>query len=81
MIPISYLQVVCEYIEKKIPIPVRDFTSEPQLIIIRSFDVNKPGSEVWKNYSIFYPAFAPSKARSSLDGILNLLFSICVRLV
>lgn len=31
---------------KKIPVPIRDFTSEPRLIIIRSFDVNKPGSEV-----------------------------------
>jgi translation initiation factor 2 gamma subunit (eIF-2gamma) len=31
---------------KKIPVPLRDFTSEPRLIIIRSFDVNKPGSEV-----------------------------------
>eukprot|EP00094_Tigriopus_californicus_P013319 TCALIF_12881-PA protein Name:"Similar to EIF2S3 Eukaryotic translation initiation factor 2 subunit 3 (Gallus gallus)" AED:0.09 eAED:0.09 QI:0/0.5/0.66/0.66/0.5/0.66/3/166/472 len=40
------IEVVCEYIEKKIPIPIRDFTSMPQLIIIRSFDVNKPGSEV-----------------------------------
>ena len=39
-------QVVCEYIMKKIPVPLRDFTSEPRLIIIRSFDVNKPGSEV-----------------------------------
>ena len=38
--------MVCEYITKKIPVPVRDFTSEPRLIIIRSFDVNKPGSEV-----------------------------------
>ena len=26
--------------------PIRDFTSEPRLIIIRSFDVNKPESEV-----------------------------------
>lgn len=25
---------------------VRDFTSVPRLIIIRSFDVNKPGEEV-----------------------------------
>jgi translation initiation factor 2 gamma subunit (eIF-2gamma) len=41
-----YIQVVCEYIMKKIPVPIRDFTSEPRLIIIRSFDVNKPGSEV-----------------------------------
>ena len=35
-----------EYIVKRIPIPVRDFTSDPRLIVIRSFDVNKPGSEV-----------------------------------
>src|SRR4051794_15191284 len=40
------LQVICEYICKKVPIPLRDFTSEPRLIVIRSFDVNKPGSEV-----------------------------------
>merc|ERR1712181_80314 len=40
------IEVVCEYIMKKIPVPQRDFTSEPRLIIIRSFDVNKPGSEV-----------------------------------
>lgn len=25
---------------------MRDFTSEPRLIVIRSFDVNKPGCEV-----------------------------------
>lgn len=25
---------------------IRDFTSPPQMIVIRSFDVNKPGSEV-----------------------------------
>jgi len=51
VIPISAqlkynIEVVCEYITKKIPIPERDFLSEPRLIIIRSFDVNKPGSEV-----------------------------------
>jgi len=51
IIPISAqlkynIEVVCEYITKKIPVPMRDFTSEPRLIIIRSFDVNKPGSEV-----------------------------------
>lgn len=40
------LQVLCEYITKKIPVPVRDFTSQPRLIVIRSFDVNKPGCEV-----------------------------------
>uniref|UniRef100_A0A8C0CUP9 Tr-type G domain-containing protein n=1 Tax=Balaenoptera musculus TaxID=9771 RepID=A0A8C0CUP9_BALMU len=40
------IEVVCEYIVKKIPVPPRDFTSEPRLIVIRSFDVNKPGCEV-----------------------------------
>jgi translation initiation factor 2 subunit 3 len=51
IIPISAqlkynVDVICEYICKKIPIPVRDFSSSPQLIVIRSFDVNKPGEEV-----------------------------------
>lgn len=40
------VDVVCEYIVRKIPVPVRDFTSPPQMIVIRSFDVNRPGSEV-----------------------------------
>jgi translation initiation factor 2 subunit 3 len=31
---------------KKIPIPLRDFTSSPRLIVIRSFDVNRPGCEI-----------------------------------
>ncbi|KAJ7430415.1 translation initiation factor eIF2 gamma subunit [Mycena galericulata] len=35
-----------EYIVKRIPIPTRDFSSPPLLIVIRSFDVNKPGAEV-----------------------------------
>merc|ERR1719162_1525205 len=51
IIPISAqlkynIEVVCEYIEKKNHGAIRDFTSDPHLIIIRSFDVNKPGSEV-----------------------------------
>uniref|UniRef100_A0A2K6A552 protein-synthesizing GTPase n=1 Tax=Mandrillus leucophaeus TaxID=9568 RepID=A0A2K6A552_MANLE len=50
IIPISaqlkYNIEVCEYIVKKIPVPPRDFTSEPQLIVIRFFDVNKAGCEV-----------------------------------
>ncbi|KAB0347321.1 hypothetical protein FD754_012178, partial [Muntiacus muntjak] len=51
IIPISAqlkynIEVVCEYIVKKIPVPPRDFTSEPRLIVIRFFDVNKPGCEV-----------------------------------
>lgn len=40
------IDAVCEYIVKKIPIPERDFISPPNMIIIRSFDVNKPGAEV-----------------------------------
>ncbi|KAJ3676317.1 hypothetical protein LUZ60_003729 [Juncus effusus] len=40
------IDVACEYIVKKIPIPERNFVSPPNMIIIRSFDVNKPGSEV-----------------------------------
>jgi len=51
IIPISAqlkynIDAICEYIVNKIPVPMRDFTSEPRLIVIRSFDVNKPGCEV-----------------------------------
>ena len=51
VIPISAqlkynIDVICEYICNKIPIPDRDFVSPPRLIVIRSFDVNKPGCEV-----------------------------------
>jgi translation initiation factor 2 subunit 3 len=51
VIPISAvlkhnIDVVCEYLIHKIPVPVRDFTSVPRLIVIRSFDVNKPGQDV-----------------------------------
>jgi translation initiation factor 2 subunit 3 len=40
------LDVVCEYLCTQVPIPPRDFLSSPVMIIIRSFDVNKPGEEV-----------------------------------
>eukprot|EP01010_Urceolus_cornutus_P003201 NODE_435_length_1672_cov_282.905114_g339_i0.p1 GENE.NODE_435_length_1672_cov_282.905114_g339_i0~~NODE_435_length_1672_cov_282.905114_g339_i0.p1 ORF type:complete len:480 (+),score=114.48 NODE_435_length_1672_cov_282.905114_g339_i0:83-1522(+) len=40
------IDVVCEYIVKHIPIPLRNFMSSPRLIVIRSFDVNRPGEEV-----------------------------------
>ncbi|EPQ55891.1 hypothetical protein GLOTRDRAFT_121283 [Gloeophyllum trabeum ATCC 11539] len=40
------IDAVNEYIVKRIPVPVRDFTSTPKLIVIRSFDVNRPGAEV-----------------------------------
>ena len=40
------IDVVAEYITNHIPVPVRNFTGEPKMIVIRSFDVNKPGEEV-----------------------------------
>lgn len=51
IIPISAvlrynIDLVCEYIARNIPIPTRDFLSVPRLIVIRSFDVNKPGEDV-----------------------------------
>lgn len=35
-------QIICDYI----PVPPRDFLASPRLIVIRSFDVNKPGAEI-----------------------------------
>lgn len=32
----------------RIPIPMRDFISPPQMIIIRSFDNNRPGTDAEK---------------------------------
>jgi len=51
IIPISAVlkynvDVVCEYLCSLVPIPPRDFTSSPLMIIIRSFDVNKPGQDI-----------------------------------
>ena len=51
IIPISAqlkynIDAINEYIVKRIPIPPRDFTADPRLIVIRSFDVNKPGAEI-----------------------------------
>jgi translation initiation factor 2 subunit 3 len=52
IIPISaQLKLNINYVLKYIcslPVPVRDFTSSPRLIVIRSFDVNKPGQEIEK---------------------------------
>mmetsp|Transcript_7074 Transcript_7074/g.11919 ORF Transcript_7074/g.11919 Transcript_7074/m.11919 type:complete len:101 (+) Transcript_7074:657-959(+) len=49
IIPISAqigynIEAVVDYI-CRIPVPLRDFVSPPQMIIIRSFDVNKPGED------------------------------------
>jgi len=51
IIPISAvlrynIDMVCEYIARYIPIPTRNFVGLPRLIVIRSFDVNKPGEDV-----------------------------------
>lgn len=51
IIPISAqlkynIDVVNMYIYKAIPAPVRDLSASPRMMVIRSFDVNKPGSEV-----------------------------------
>jgi translation initiation factor 2 subunit 3 len=51
IIPISAqlkynIDAINEYIVKKVPVPIRDFTSSARLIVIRSFDVNKPGAEI-----------------------------------
>mmetsp|Transcript_5490 Transcript_5490/g.5663 ORF Transcript_5490/g.5663 Transcript_5490/m.5663 type:complete len:522 (+) Transcript_5490:113-1678(+) len=51
IIPISAvlrynIDVVCEYIVRHLPVPTRNFIGFPRLIVIRSFDVNKPGEDV-----------------------------------
>jgi len=48
IIPISAqlkfnIDSINENIVSRIPLPLRDFTSKPHMIVIRSFDVNKPG--------------------------------------
>nr|GEV11537.1 eukaryotic translation initiation factor 2 subunit gamma-like [Tanacetum cinerariifolium] len=39
------IDVLIEYLVTEIPIPKRNFIAPPQMILIRSFDVNKPGSK------------------------------------
>ena len=51
IIPISAqlkfnIDAIVEAIVHTIEVPPRDFTMDPQMIIIRSFDVNKPGAEI-----------------------------------
>jgi len=40
------VDLVCEYLARKVPLPVRNFTASPRMIVIRSFDVNRPGHRV-----------------------------------
>jgi len=51
IIPISAqlkfnIDAVNEMLATRIPVPNRNFQTSPHMIIIRSFDVNKPGSEI-----------------------------------
>ncbi|KAL5382605.1 eukaryotic translation initiation factor 2 subunit gamma [Paraphaeosphaeria sporulosa] len=51
IIPISAqlkfnIDAINEQLITKIPVPVRDFSAKPHMIVIRSFDVNKPGAEI-----------------------------------
>ncbi len=53
VVPVSALQRVnidalLQTIEDYIPTPERDIKSEPKMFIARSFDVNKPGTEISK---------------------------------
>jgi len=41
------IDAVCEYLcSAHIPVPPRDFSAPARMIVIRSFDVNRPGAEV-----------------------------------
>lgn len=40
------IDAVNEYLVSHIPVPMRDFTASPHMMVIRSFDVNKPGAEI-----------------------------------
>lgn len=51
IIPISAqlkynIDALCDHLTNYIPLPIRDFTQNPKMVVIRSFDVNNPGSEV-----------------------------------
>jgi len=40
------IDIVCQLLVRNIPLPIRDYKKSPRLSIIRSFDINKPGTEV-----------------------------------
>ncbi len=53
IIPVSAMkrvniEYIIEAIEDKIPTPKRDLTKDPKMYVARSFDVNKPGSDIDK---------------------------------
>lgn len=51
IIPVSALHninidILLKYIQEKIPTPVRDPEKPPKMFVVRSFDINKPGSSI-----------------------------------
>ena len=40
------IDAVCQYIAEKIPQPIRDLEKKARMIVIRSFDINKPGTGI-----------------------------------
>jgi len=53
IVPISAQQKInfdtlLETIEEKIPTPKRDISKPPKMLVVRSFDINKPGTDVEK---------------------------------
>ncbi len=40
------IDAINEQLVTRIPVPPRDFAAAPHMIVIRSFDVNKPGAEI-----------------------------------
>eukprot|EP00917_Polyrhabdina_sp_WS-2016_P013046 GHVP01028718.1.p1 GENE.GHVP01028718.1~~GHVP01028718.1.p1 ORF type:complete len:469 (-),score=78.36 GHVP01028718.1:14-1420(-) len=51
IIPISgqlkyNVNAICQYIDEKIPQPIRELEKRPRMIVIRSFDINKPGADI-----------------------------------
>lgn len=39
------IDAVCRHIVENIPVPKRDLDTKPRMVIVRSFDINKPGTE------------------------------------
>lgn len=40
------MDVLLRYIEERIPTPKRDMSASPRMYVLRSFDVNRPGTEI-----------------------------------
>ena len=77
IIPISAqlkfnIDAINEMLVNSIPVPKRNFDTDPHLIVIRSFDVNKPGSEIEELQG-------GVAGGSILDGILKLGDEIEIR--